>query len=49
MKKRYLIAGAYGLAGATLAAKLSSRPRDVSWEERCAEAHHAEQSRFVEV
>lgn len=49
MKKRYLIAGAYGLAGATLAAKLLSRPRDVKWEEHRANLHHAERSKFTEV
>jgi pimeloyl-ACP methyl ester carboxylesterase len=49
MKKRYLIAGAYGLAGAALAAKLLSRPRDIEWEEHKAELPHAERSRFVEI
>jgi pimeloyl-ACP methyl ester carboxylesterase len=49
MKKRYLIAGAYGLAGAALAAKLISRPRDVEWTEHAAKLHHADCSRFVEV
>lgn len=33
MKKRYWIAGASGLAGAVVAAKLLSRPRDVEWHE----------------
>ncbi|HYO92105.1 MAG TPA: alpha/beta hydrolase [Pyrinomonadaceae bacterium] len=49
MKKRYWIAGAYGLAGAALAAKLLSRPHDVQWEEHRGELPHAEHSRFVEV
>lgn len=49
MKKRYWIAGAYGLASAGLAAKLLSRPRDVEWEEHRGELPHAEHSRFVEV
>lgn len=49
MKKRYLIAGAYGLAGAALAAKLISRPPDVEWAEHAAKLHHADCSRFVEV
>jgi pimeloyl-ACP methyl ester carboxylesterase len=49
MKKRYWIAGAYGLATAALAAKLLSRPRDVEWEEHRAELPHAEHSRFVDV
>ncbi len=47
MKKRYLLAGAYGLAGATLAAKLLSRPRDVEWEEH--REHQSENSKFVEL
>ncbi|MBA2501727.1 MAG: alpha/beta hydrolase [Pyrinomonadaceae bacterium] len=49
MKKRYLLAGVYGLAGATLAAKLLSRPRDVEWEEHHAGVAHAERSKFAEV
>jgi pimeloyl-ACP methyl ester carboxylesterase len=49
MKKGYLIAGAYGLAGAALAAKLLSRPHDVLWEEHKGELPHAERSRFVEI
>lgn len=49
MKKRYLIAGAYALAGGALAAKLLSRPRDVEWAEYKAELPHAERSRFIEI
>ena len=49
MKKRYLLAGGYGLAGAALAAKLLRRPRDVAWEEHAAGVPHAELSRFVEL
>ncbi|HEV2761569.1 MAG TPA: hypothetical protein VGV38_01145, partial [Pyrinomonadaceae bacterium] len=49
MKKRYLIAGAYGLAGAALAAKLLRRPRDVSWEEHADALPHSRLSRFVEL
>ncbi len=49
MKKRYLIAGAYALAGAGLAAKLLSRPRDLQWEEHRDELPHAERSQFIEV
>ncbi|MGH9901537.1 MAG: alpha/beta fold hydrolase, partial [Pyrinomonadaceae bacterium] len=49
MKKRYMIAGAYGLAGAALAAKLWSRPRDADWSEHSARLPHAERSRFAEV
>lgn len=49
MKKRYLIAGAYGLTGAWLAAKLLSRPRDVDWASHATSLPHADRSRFVEV
>jgi pimeloyl-ACP methyl ester carboxylesterase len=47
MKKRYMIAGASGLAGVALAAKLLSRPSDVVWEEHAEHLHHAERSRFA--
>lgn len=47
MKKRYLIAGAIGLAGAGLAVKLLLRPRDVKWDEHAHHLHHAEHSRFA--
>jgi len=49
MKKRYLIAGGYATAGAALALKLWSRPRDVDWHEYKDVLHHAENSRFAEV
>jgi pimeloyl-ACP methyl ester carboxylesterase len=49
MKKRYLIAGAGGLAGAALTVKLLTRPHDVEWERHAHELHHAERSRFAEV
>jgi pimeloyl-ACP methyl ester carboxylesterase len=49
MKKRYWIAGAGGLAGAALAVRLLSRPRDVEWDEHAHELHHASHSRFMEV
>jgi len=49
MKKRYLIAGAYGTAGAALALKLWSRPRDLAWEDHAATLHHAEHSRLAMV
>lgn len=50
MNKRYLFAaGAYATAGAALAAKLLSRPRDVDWQKNAASLHHADRSRFVEV
>lgn len=47
MKKRYWIAGASGLAGAAVAAKLLSRPRHVEWIEHASEVAHAEHSRFA--
>lgn len=49
MKKRYLIGGAYGLAGAAVAAKLWRRPRDLDWEEHAGSVRHAERSRFAMV
>ncbi|HEX8097569.1 MAG TPA: alpha/beta hydrolase [Pyrinomonadaceae bacterium] len=49
MKKRYWIAGAAGLAGAAVAIKLLSRPRDVVWDEQRAGLAHAERSRFAEI
>jgi pimeloyl-ACP methyl ester carboxylesterase len=49
MKKRYLIAGAGGLAGAALTVKLLTRPADVEWQRHAHELHHAERSRFAEV
>ncbi len=49
MKKRYWIGGAYALAGAALAAKLLSRPRDVEWAQHRERLHHADKSRFVEI
>ncbi|HKC66002.1 MAG TPA: alpha/beta hydrolase [Pyrinomonadaceae bacterium] len=49
MKKRYWIAGAFGLAGAAVAVKLFCRPRDVVWVDHAHELHHAEHSRFAVV
>ena len=49
MKKRYWIAGAAGLAGAGLLARLVARPREVRWEEHRERLGHADRSRFVEV
>jgi pimeloyl-ACP methyl ester carboxylesterase len=49
MKKRYLIAGASGLAGAALAVKLLSRPHDVEWTEDAEKLLHADRSRFADV
>ena len=47
MKKRYWIAGAFGLAGAAVAVKMLRRPHDVDWDEHAHELHHAEHSRFA--
>jgi pimeloyl-ACP methyl ester carboxylesterase len=49
MKKRYLIAGAGGLAGAALTVKLLTRPHDVEWKDHSHDLHHATRSRFAEV
>lgn len=49
MKKRYWIAGASGLAGAAVAAKLLSRPADVEWSHHAGQLPHAERSWFTEV
>ena len=47
MKKRYLIAGASGMAGGALALRLLSRPRAVEWAEHGEQMPHAERSRFI--
>ena len=49
MKKRYLIAGASGVAGAAVAARLLSRPSVARWEDNRESVHHAERSRFLVV
>src|SRR5947209_19738952 len=49
MKRRYWIAGASGLTGATVAAKLLMRPRDAAFEEHMDDLENAELSRFVEI
>jgi pimeloyl-ACP methyl ester carboxylesterase len=49
MKKRYWIAGAFGLAGAMVAVKLLRRSSDVEWDEHAHELHHVERSRFAEI
>ena len=49
MKKRYLIAGVSGLAGAAMAVKLLRRPANVEWVEHARELPHADRSRFAEV
>ncbi len=47
MKKRYLFAGLTSLAGAVLAYKLVSRPRDVEWTRYARVLHHPENSWFA--
>ena len=49
MKKRYWIAGASGLAGAAVAAKLLTRPVDVDWERSGDLVYHRDHSHFIEV
>lgn len=49
MKKRYLIAGASGLAGTALAVKLLSRSRDVQWVKHVKDLKHADRSHFADV
>lgn len=49
MKKRYWIAGASGLAGAAVAARLLTRPVDVDWNESADLVYHRDHSRFAEV
>ncbi|HKR61884.1 MAG TPA: alpha/beta hydrolase [Pyrinomonadaceae bacterium] len=49
MRKRYWIGGISAVAGAAVAAKLFSRPRDVEWEAERSHVFHADHSRFVEV
>ena len=46
MKRRYWIAGASGLTGATVAAKLLMRPRDAAFEEHMDDLENAELSVF---
>jgi pimeloyl-ACP methyl ester carboxylesterase len=47
MKKRYLLAGALGVVAGAVAAKLLTRPRDVSWPESINLIYHAEHSWFT--
>ena len=49
MKKRYLFAGGFALAGVALAAHRWSRPRSLDWREHAARLHHPDRSRFAEV
>lgn len=49
MKKRYLIGGFIGLAGAAVVARLLGRPKDVDWEKNRASVFNSEHSRFTEL
>jgi pimeloyl-ACP methyl ester carboxylesterase len=49
MKKRYLLAGIGGVAGAAVAYKFLSRPPEIDWESYAKQIHHPENSRFAEV
>ncbi|HKP47963.1 MAG TPA: alpha/beta fold hydrolase, partial [Pyrinomonadaceae bacterium] len=49
MKKRYWIGALSALAGASLAAKLWLRPRDIEWSTNRDAVFHADYSRFAEV
>ena len=49
MKKRYLLAGASGVVAAAVAAKLLTRPRDVSWSDSINLIYHPEHSWFTTI
>jgi pimeloyl-ACP methyl ester carboxylesterase len=49
MKKRYLLAGASGIVAGAVAAKLLSRPQDVSWPDSIDLIYHAEHSWFTNI
>jgi pimeloyl-ACP methyl ester carboxylesterase len=49
MKKRYWLGGISAIAGAAVAAKLWSRPRDVEWATNRDAVFNADYSRFAEV
>ena len=49
MKKRYLIAGATGVAATAVAARLLGRPADADWEKNRSAVFHAEHSLFTDV
>jgi pimeloyl-ACP methyl ester carboxylesterase len=49
MKKRYLLAGVTGIAAGAVAAKLLTRPRDVSWPDSINFIYHPEHSWFASV
>src|SRR2546426_1870661 len=49
MKKRYLLAGVSGVVAGAVAAKLLTRPRDVSWPNSIKFIYHPEHSWFTNV
>ncbi len=49
MKKRYWLAGASGVIAGAVAAKLLTRPRDVSWPDSINFIYHAEHSWFTSI
>ena len=49
MKKRYLLAGASGVIAGAVAAKLLTRPRDVSWPDSIDLIYHPEYSWFTTI
>ncbi len=49
MKKRYLLAGASGVIAGAVAAKLLTRPRDVSWPDSINLIYHPEYSWFTTI
>ena len=49
MKKRYLLAGVSGVVAGAVAAKLLTRPRDVSWPDSIDFIYHPEHSWFTTV
>jgi pimeloyl-ACP methyl ester carboxylesterase len=49
MKKRYLLAGATGIVAGAVAAKLLTRPKDVSWPDSINFIYHPEHSWFTTV
>ena len=49
MKKRYLLAGVSGVIAGAVAAKLLTRPRDVSWPDSINLIYHPEYSWFTSI
>jgi pimeloyl-ACP methyl ester carboxylesterase len=49
IKKRYLLAGATGVVAGAVAAKLLTRPRDVSWPDSINLIYHPEHSWFTTI